>query len=330
MLIAGDIGGTKTLLALFTPQAGIRQPIAQTEYHSADFPSLEPMVRAFLAANGQTPTEACFDVAGPVVDGHAHLTNLSWNLDEAAMAASLGLRRVTLINDLKAVAYAVPHLAAGELHTLNPGEPAPGAPIAVIAPGTGLGEAFLIPSANAYIACASEGGHASFSPANEQQDKLGRYLAKKFGHVSMERVCSGQGIANIFDFLRDANPSAENAGFLASLAAAHDPTPLISQAAEQDGANHPLCVAALDMFVDILGNEAGNLALKILATGGVYLGGGIPARMLARLDNGAFLKAFTAKGRMAGMLAAIPVHVITAQAALIGAAQYGLDRMSEA
>jgi glucokinase len=330
MLIAGDIGGTKTLLALFTQQAGIRQPIAQTEYHSADYPSLEPMVRAFLAANGQTATEACFDVAGPVIDGHAHLTNLSWNLDEAAMGASLGLRRLTLMNDLKAVAYAVPHLGAGELHTLNPGKPAPGAPIAVIAPGTGLGEAFLIPSGNANIACASEGGHASFSPADARQDDLCRYLARKFGHVSMERVCSGLGIANIFDFLRDASPDAESASFLESVAAAHDPTPLISQAAEQDPASHPLCVAALDLFVDILGNEAGNLALKVLATGGVYLGGGIPPRMLARLDNGAFLKAFTAKGRMAGMLAAIPVHVITAQAALMGAAQYGLDRMSEA
>ena len=330
MLIAGDIGGTKTLLALYAPQAGVRRPVAVSEYRSLDYPGLEPMVRDFLAATKQTATAACFDVAGPVIDGRAHLTNLPWNLEEASLRAGLGLRQVALLNDLKAVAYAVPQLNADELHTLNQGKPVKSAPIAVIAPGTGLGEAFLVHGDKGFIACASEGGHASFSPADDHQNDLRRYLAKKFGHVSMERVCSGQGIANIYDFLRDANPAAETAEFAAKLAQARDRTPIISKAAEEDPVGCPLCVAALNLFVDILGGEAGNLALKVMATGGVYIGGGIPPRMLPRLAGGALLRAFTAKGRMAELLAAVPVHVITAQAALLGAAQYGLDRMAEA
>lgn len=328
LLIAGDIGGTKTLLALYAPDAGVRRPVAETEYHSADYASLEPMVREFLAASGQTATAACFDVAGPVVAGRAHLTNLPWNLEEASLQAGLGLRQVTLLNDLKAVAYAVPFLNGDELHTLNAGKPTPNGPIAVVAPGTGLGEAFLVWGGKGYVACSSEGGHASFSPANVRQMALWTYLAAKFGHVSTERVCSGPGIANIYDFLRDESPEAETAAFAAQLAQAHDRTPVISKAAEQDPAGQPLCVAALDLFIDILGDEAGDLALTVMATGGVYIGGGIAPRMIPHLSNGALLRAFTAHGRMSELLAAMPVQIITSQAALLGAAQYGLDQMA--
>ncbi len=328
MLIAGDIGGTKTLLALYAPDAGIRRPVAQNEYHSADYASLEPMVLEFLATAKQTATAACFDVAGPVIDGRAHLTNLPWNLEEATLRTGLGLRQATLLNDLKAVAYAVPFLDAGELHTINAGKPVANGPIGVIAPGTGLGEAFLVWAGKAYIACASEGGHASFSPKGPRQIELLGYLARKFGHVSTERVCSGQGIANIYDFLRDSSPGVETAAFAKTLAAAHDRTPVISKAADEDPAGHPLCVEAIGLFIDVLGDAAGNLALKVMATGGLYIGGGIAPRMIGHLSDGALLRAFTAHGRMAELLSSIPVQIIIAQAALLGAAQYGLDHMS--
>jgi glucokinase len=327
MLIAGDIGGTKTILALYRPESGARAPVAEAEFASADYRGLEPIVAAFLARSNQRAEVACFDVAGPVIGGRAYLTNLPWIVEEAALQRSLGLRRVTLLNDLKAVAYAAPRLLPMERRTINAGAPERNGPLAIIAPGTGLGEAFLIWDGLDYIACASEGGHASFAPADDRQSDMRRFLAKSFGHVSFERVCSGQGIANIYDFLRDANPGAEPPGFAARLALEEDRTPLIAEAAQQDPAGHPLCAQTLEMFVSVLGQEAGNLALKVLATGGVYLAGGIPPRLLPNLTDGRFMHAFSAKGRFGELLRAIPVHVVTAQAALLGAALYGLDEM---
>jgi glucokinase len=196
----------------------------------------------------------------------------------------------------------------------------------VIAPGTGLGEAFLVWDGGQYIACSSEGGHADFGPADATQAELWSYLFKRYGHVAYERICSGNGIPNIYDFLRDTGRLAETPELAASLAAAHDRTPLIVRAALQDPAD-ALCSAVLDIFIACLGAEAGNLALKVVATGGVYLGGGIPPRILPRLDKGPFMQAFLAKGRLGELLAGIPVHIITNQAALLGAAQYGLDRL---
>ncbi len=332
MLIAGDIGGTKTLLGLFSAEKGARAPLAEHEFHSADYPSLAPMVKDFLARTGGEAREAgaraaCFDVAGPVIGGRAHLTNLPWELEEAALCRALGLEQVALINDLKAVAYAVPHLTPDDYRTLNAGMPEPGAPVAVIAPGTGLGEAFLVPGPGGPIACSSEGGHASFAPATPRQAAMWAYLRDKFGHVSWERVCSGQGIANIYDFLRHDAPDREPAAFAAKREAAHDPAPLISDAGLHDAAANPLCAEALAIFAEILADEAGNLALKVLATGGVYLAGGIPPRLLPLLESGKFMEAFRAKGRFADMMASLPVHVVTARAAFIGAARYGLDRM---
>jgi glucokinase len=329
MLIAGDVGGTKTLLALYDPDAGPRAPIAQAEFHSADYGSLDDVVRAFMAQTKRPADAACFDVAGPVIGGRAHLTNLPWVLDEELMTKALGLKRVMLLNDLKAVAYAVPHLLPNEVHTINEGRPDPRGPIAVIAPGTGLGEAFLIWAGGGYVACSSEGGHTDFGPANEIQGGLWRYLTDRYGHVAYERVCSGSGLPNIYDFLRDTGHAAETSGFAAILAAAADRTPVIVQAALTDPAN-TLCAATLDLLVSILGAEAGNLALKVLATGGVYLGGGIPPRILSHLDDGRFMRAFVDKGRFAELMGKIPVKVITTQAALLGAALYGLDQASAA
>ncbi len=330
MLLAGDIGGTKTLLALYTPATGARQPVAEAEFHSADYPGLDVMAREFLARESATAEQACFDVAGPVIGGRAHLTNLPWDVEEASLRQALGLRRAMLLNDLKAIAYAVPHLQPQDLHSINEGQAEPNGPIAVVAPGTGLGEAFLVWGGSSYLACSSEGGHASFSPTDERQAGLRDYLAERFGHVSCERVCSGLGIANIYDYLRDSDPAAEPPVFAASLARAHDRTPLIAQAALDDPAGNPLAAATLEIFVSILGDEASNLALKVLATGGVYLAGGIPTHILPRLTDGRFMRAFVTKGRLSDLLATMPVHVVTARAALLGAAQFGLDQMRTA
>ena len=330
MLLAGDIGGTKTLLALYAPERGAREPLVMTEFHSADYPGLDDIAREFLALHQSTVEYACFDVAGPVIGGHAKLTNLPWDLAESALCASLALKRATLLNDLKAVAYAVPHLTAEDLVTINPGTPEPGGPIAVVAPGTGLGEAYLVWDGSAYLACSSEGGHASFAPTDDRQAGLLRFLATRFGTVSYERVCSGPGIANIYDYLKGIAPGSETPELAALLRDAADRTPVISQAGLDDAAGESLPAAALDLFIDIMADEAGNMALKVLSTGGVFLAGGIPARILPRLTTERFMRAFTNKGRMAPLLSSMPVHVVTASAALIGAAQYGLDHMQPA
>jgi glucokinase len=329
MLLAGDIGGTKTLLALYAPATGARRPVAEAEFHSASYPGLDVMAREFLAQVKRTADCACFDVAGPVIGGRAHLTNLPWDLEEAALRQSLGLQRVMLLNDLKAIAYAVPHLGPADLHAINVGRPEKNGPIAVVAPGTGLGEAFLVWGGSSYIACSSEGGHASFAPTDERQAGLRQYLAQRFGHVSCERVCSGLGIANVYDYLRESDPAAEPVAFAEALSRASDRTPLIAQAGLTDPAGNPLAAATLEIFVSILGDEASNLALKVLATGGVYLAGGIPTHVLSKLTDERFMRAFTNKGRLSDLLVDMPIHVVTTHAALLGAVLYGLDQMQQ-
>jgi glucokinase len=302
--------------------------VAEKEYHSASYPGLDAIVRAFLGEVGRRAEFGCFDVAGPVVDGRSHITNLPWTMDEAGLAQACGLRRVILLNDLKAIAIAIPHLGPGDLTTLSAGEAEPHGALAVVAPGTGLGEAFLVWDGTRYLACASEGGHASFSPANARQVELWRTLHQRLGAVSFERVCSGSGIPNLYDFLRDSGAAAESPAFAAELAKAADRTPLISEAGIHDAAANPLAAAALRLFVEILAGEAGNLALKVMATGGVYLAGGMPARVLGLLAGDNFMSAFCDKGRLADVLRRMPVHVVTAPAALLGAARHGLDQMA--
>jgi glucokinase len=330
LLLAGDVGGTKTLLAIYDAGEGARTPILQNEYRSASYASLEVMVREFLATSPCAVRLACFDVAGPVTDGRVHLTNLSWTIDAAALRADLGLDEVFLLNDLEATAYAVPRLKAEEIHTIHAGRRDATGAIAVIAPGTGLGEAFLVWANGIYVTCSSEGGHASFAPTDERQATLWHYLSARFGHVSVERVCSGLGIANIYDFLRATDPAAEPAAFTATLAAATDRTPLIVRAGLAGPVGNPLAAAALDLFVTALAVEAGNLALKVWSTGGVYLAGGIPRRVLPLLTDGQFMQSFVNKGRFGAMMGTLPVHVVMTEAALLGAALYGLDRLSSA
>jgi glucokinase len=324
MLLAGDIGATTTRLALVSPDKGPRDVQLEQEFPSAHFKGLAPVVAAFLAKVDAKPTSACFCVAGPVIKGRAHLTNLPWDLEEGALGKAIGVARVTLINDLKAIAHAVPRLTPEETVAINVGEAADGAPIAVLAPGTGLGEAFLIWNGQDYIACASEGGHADFAPTNALQADLWAFLTARFRRVAYERICSGSGLPDVYDFVKSRDPSSEPAAFAATLQGVADPTPLIVNAALDDPARNPLAAQTLRLFIDVLGAEAANLALKVLATGGVYLAGGIPPRLLPQLNDGAFMRAFTGKGRFAGLLQTTPVHVVTINAAMLGATLYGL------
>lgn len=325
MLLIGDIGGTKIDLAVVMPGADPREPTAMAEFPSARYPNLEGAVHEYLAGIAMPVERACFAVAGPVIGGQVRTTNLPWVLEEVALARGLGLASVTLCNDLEATARAVPLLRPTDLHTLRAGIPVPGGAIGVIAPGTGLGEAFLTWAGARYLAHASEGGHADFAPTTPEQIGLLRYLQGRFDHVSYELVCSGIGIPHLYDYLKQAGVAPEAPGLARRLAGAADPTRLIVEAALMPTAADPLSVATIELFADILGAEAGNLALKVLATGGVYLAGGLAVRTLPVLESERFARAFRRKGRFAGMLERVPVHVVLARAALIGAAACGLE-----
>ncbi len=325
MFLIGDIGGTKTHLALVSAEAGPRRPVAEGFYLSTRYPSLEAIVREFMREHDCVIASACFGVAGPVVAGKATITNLPWVLEERNLAQALGIPSVRLLNDLTSLACAVPFLEPAELHTLNAGHPLPGGALAVIAPGTGLGEAYLTWNGTGYQPQPSEGGHASFAPVDAVQADLLRYLFRRYTHVSSERVCSGSGLPNIYAYLRDTGRASEPGWLAAELAHAPDPTPVIVSAALDGERRAEISVATLQMFVSILGGEAGNLALKVLATGGVYLGGGIPPRIIPFLEHRSFMDAFRGKGRMADLLDRTPVHVIlNPKAALLGAAYFGL------
>ncbi|MCA9959435.1 MAG: glucokinase [Anaerolineales bacterium] len=323
MILAGDIGGTKTVLALFANDGDVQRPLRQTTFPSNKYSSLENIIAEFLAGESEMPVAASFGVAGPVVNGRAAITNLPWVIDAQIISDTFHIPRVHLLNDLEAIATAVPHLAGDELVTLNSGVPNPTGAIAVIAPGTGLGEAFLVWDGQRYRAYPTEGGHVSFAPNNQEELDLLVYLQRKFGHVSYERVCSGSGIPNIFDFLSDGH-YYKNPGWLRrDLALAEDRTPIIFHAALEK--REPIAVATLELFVKILGGEVGNIALKMLATGGVYIGGGIPPRILPLLQRPEFLGFVAHKGRFSELLSHIPLHVIqNPQVALHGAAHDSL------
>jgi glucokinase len=330
VLLAGDIGGTKTDLAIFSKKAGPHSPIVQAKVHSADYPSLQAMVVEFLTKVKVPVDRACFGVAGPIIAGHLKTTNLPWvMMDEVSLAKELSLRSVHLMNDLEAVALAIPVLRASDVCTLNAGEPTARGPIGVVAPGTGLGESFLTWDGSHYVAHSSEGGHSDFAPTDERQMRLLQYLLGRFDHVSVERVCSAIGIRNIYEYLRDLEHLTETPEITNLIASARDPAAAIIDSAVEPHNPSKLCTATIDTFVSILASEAANLALKMFATGGLYLAGGIPQHTLSVLQQPRFMQAFRRKGRFAGLMDQIPIHVILTRVALVGAATYGLERLDE-
>lgn len=328
MILAGDIGGTKTHLALFEvgPDTSRR---AERSFPSRAHSSLEEIVAAFLDAEGRpTVTHAAFGIAGPIRERRVETTNLPWIIDARALEATLRIRRVVLLNDLEANAHGIAMLEPKDFAVLQSGADGAHGTQAVISAGTGLGEAGLYWDGRRHHPIASEGGHADFSPSNALEEELLTYLRGRFGqHVSWERVLSGPGLYNLYQFFRDSGRATESTALREAIAVG-DPGAVISQAALEGSSE--LCVRTLDLFLSLYGVEAGNLALKFLTTGGLFIGGGIAPKNLAKLESGAFLEAFLAKGRLRPVLEAMPVRVILNQeTALLGAAKRALELAAE-
>jgi glucokinase len=317
MILAGDIGGTNTRLAFFEGTPDHLSPVAIEVFPSREHKGLAEIARIFLDKHKQIARAACFGIAGAVVDGRVEATNLPWLVDARNLASDLGLERVAVINDLLANAHGIALLDDSDFVVLNPGSSRPMGNRALISAGTGLGEAGLLAVANGYEPFPSEGGHADFAPRTELEIELLRYLMDRFERVSYERVLSGPGIHNVYQFLRDTGRGEEPV-WLAEQMAQGDPSAVIATSALEGTSD--ICVQALDIFVSVYGAEAGNLALQVVATGGVFVGGGIAPKIIRKLSSSTFIKAFTAKGRMSHLLQDIPVRVITNdKTALLGA-----------
>ena len=326
-VLAGDIGGTKTLLGLYRVEGGAPTLLREKHYATRDFKTLEEVAGDFLSGAWAIDA-ACFGVPGPIIGGVSHATNVPWTMEERALARALGVPGARLINDLEATAYGMLQLQQSEIAVLQPGDPpAARAPIAVIAAGTGLGEAGLVPLEDGrWRSVASEGGHSDFAPRGREQIELLEYLSGEFDHVSFERVLSGPGLVNIYHFLKARGSDAEPQWLVDEFAGAADAAAVISEAALKG--RDPRCVEALRIFVDIYGAEAANLTLKYMALGGVYLGGGIAPKILATLSAGGFVRAFLAKGRLDKVMARIPVRVsLNPATALAGAARCAMEML---
>lgn len=324
MIIAGDIGGTKTVVAVFEKSSTGLRKLRDATFASQDHGSLEEILEKFLHGSDQGLEVGCFGVAGPVIDGKSKTTNLPWELDEHILANAIGVRRVKLLNDLEAAAYGMLHLNPDEFRVLNDaGADAQRGNIAVIAAGTGLGEALLFWDGEHYSPSASEGGHADFAPRNANEIGLLKYLQDKYeSHVSYERVLSGSGLFDLYRFLRESSGEPEPE-WLKHKFESGDPSAAVTE--EGLAGSDPVCIRAIEMFASIYGAEAGNLALKYLALGGVLVGGGIAPKMLPVLQQGHFVNGFIAKGRYESLLQNIPVKVaLNTRAPLIGAAHYAL------
>jgi glucokinase len=327
MILAGDVGGTKVHLALYDFTDGKLNYTRDKQYPAKDYSGLEEIVKEFLSAD--KVSAACFGVPGPVRDGRLRLTNLPWTLDSRELAAGLGIDHVFLINDLEANGYGIAELAADQIVTLSEGDPRQLGNRALIAAGTGLGQALLIWNGHIHVPNPSEGGHSDYAPRNEDEIDLLRFLKQKYnGRVSYERVISGMGLTNIYEFLREVRGMEEPAWLAERIAAVPDPNAVITELAL--AAKSEICEKALDMFVSAYGAEAGNLALKVLSVGGLYVGGGIAPRIIEKLKDGTFMKSFTDKGRLSQLLINMPVRIILeSKAALIGAAAYAEARAAE-
>jgi glucokinase len=322
MILAGDIGGTSARLALFDVRDGRPFSLVEQTYPSREYKGLNEIVSIFAGSSGQKVRAACFGIAGPVQDGRVVTPNLAWVVDSRTLARELDLPSVKLLNDLEANAYGIAALEPQDFVTLNPGAGGATGNAAVISVGTGLGEAGLFWNGTGHQPFACEGGHADFAPRDEFEAELLLWLQAKYGHVSYERVLSGPGLLSIYEFLRDTSKGAEPVELREALRRGDGPAAI--SAAGLDG-RHELCVRALDLFVSFYGAEAGNLALKTMATGGVFVGGGIAPRILEKLKSPVFMAAFTGKGRMKPLLEAMPVRVIMKDtAALLGAARFAV------
>lgn len=325
MILAGDIGGTKVDLALYDPAQGPQVPLKEGSFRSAEYRDLATLVSEFLGPQRHAVTRGVLASAGPVVEGRAVGVNIPWPVEQAQLTDALGMP-IVLLNDLEAVANAIPFLGAGDYLTLHTGQGDPHGAKAVIAPGTGLGEAYLTWGGERYVPHASEGGHADFAPTNALQTRLLLYLFETLEHVSYERVCSGLGVPYLYRFLRDREGFEEPAWLAEALQEASDATPIIVQAGLDRSRPCPLCAAVLDLFIHILGAEAGNLGLRYLATGGVYLAGGLSGHLLPILGDGRLVEAFLNKGRLRFLVEKIPLYAITRpKVGLFGAACFALQ-----
>ncbi len=324
MILAGDIGGTNSRMAFFSEDRGRLRLLEEKTYPSREHNGLEEIVCSFLREGAQRVQSACLAIAGPVAHGRAQASNLPWTVDSREISRRSGIASVWLINDLEAHATGIADLEGADLVSLTPAEPHEGN-AALIAAGTGLGESGMYWDGHRHRVFASEGGHADFAPRTDLEIALHQYLRKKFGRVSYERVLSGRGLKNVYDFLRDTELESEPAWLRDELGQAADAAAVISQRGIEGKA--PICERALDIFAAVYGAEAGNLALRMLATAGVFLSGGIAAKILVKLRAPAFREAFVDKGRLKPLLEAIPVKVITnVKVGLLGAARYAVTQ----
>lgn len=323
MILAGDVGGTKTQLALFEPGGSARAPMTRRRFASRDFPSLEALIDEFVRECPAAPSRAVIGIAGPVVDNRVETTNLPWTMSGERVSTHLKGAPVTLLNDLVTTAHGLSELSDGDLRVLQAGEPAQGNRV-LIAAGTGLGEALVIRDGERWMPVASEGGHSDFGPRNEFEDGLCRWLRAKYGRVSWERLLSGPGFVDLYRYHREMRLGDEPAACAHAFDAADDPAVVIT-AHGLDGSCERASLV-IDRFLEMYGAEAGNLALKGFAVGGVFVGGGIAPKLAPRLAAGGFLDAFRQKGRLTPLLERIPVAVILdEQTSLWGAAHVALD-----
>jgi len=306
-VLAGDVGGTKTSLAIFEVEGSKIDTLALEKYPSQQFGSLDEIVRRFSNTNGNKCEFASFGIAGPVRDGKSETTNLPWLVDAQSLASAMGFRKVWLMNDLEANAWGISALEEKDFFVLNEGKPNRSGNASIISAGTGLGQAGLYWDGKRYQPFASEGGHADFAPHSDLEISLLQYLKHRYTHVSWERVVSGMGLVNIYEFLRE-HRNYETPSWLGDEMQSGDSAAAISQAAQTNRC--PVCSESLELFIHLYGAEAGNHALKIMATGGVFIGGGIAPKILDKLKGPAFMRAFQSKGRMESLMRDMPIKVI--------------------
>ncbi|MGH9805417.1 MAG: glucokinase [Candidatus Acidiferrales bacterium] len=322
MILAGDIGGTKSLLALFSRDGGPRAPQAERSLSSRDYPTLAEVLKDYLRGTREKVEVACLGIPGPVVEGRSETPNIPWVVDAVELERATG-SRVLLLNDLEASGYGVAALRPEEFETLSEGQPNPRGNGAIIAPGTGLGEAILFWNGEMHIPSASEGGHADFAPRNHLEMELLDYLLKEFDRASFDRVVTGGGLRRVYSFFRERSREPEPGWLADELKRAEDPSAVISRVALEK--RDPVCEKALDLWAALLGAEAGNLALKALATAGVYISGGIAPKILPKLRDGTFLTHFHNKGRLSSVVGRMPVRIILEpRVGLFGAARFAL------